>query len=156
MCCWVLAPLATIMAGLWPAISQWQCPGHSQNARFQSQLWICQGSRLLGSSILVIQASADLVVKNPPANTGDIRDVDLIPGSGRSPGEGHGNPLQDSCLENPRDWGAWRALVQGITKSWTRLKQLSTQIGHLSQKGKGMAYAYMHTPPQKCTWSWIL
>ena len=58
---------------------------------------------MLGSSILVIQASADLVVKNPPANTGDIRDVDLIPGSGRSPGEGHGNPLQDSYLENPRD-----------------------------------------------------
>ena len=42
-----------------------------------------------------------LAVKNPPANAGDIRDMDLIPGSGRSPGGGHGNPLQYSCLENP-------------------------------------------------------
>ena len=44
-----------------------------------------------------------LVVKNPPANAGDIRDVGLIPGSGRSPGGGYGNPLQYSCLENPTD-----------------------------------------------------
>ena len=47
-----------------------------------------------------------LVVKNPPANAGDIRDAGLIPGSGRSPGGGHGNPLQHSCLENPMDRGA--------------------------------------------------
>ena len=47
-----------------------------------------------------------LVVKNPPANAGDIRDTGLIPGLGRSPGEGHGNPLQYSCLENSRDRGA--------------------------------------------------
>ena len=50
-----------------------------------------------------------LVVKNPPANTGDIRDVGLITGSGRFPGGGHGNPLQYSCLENPMDRGAWGA-----------------------------------------------
>ena len=48
-----------------------------------------------------------LLVKNPPANAGDIRDVGLIPGSGRFPGGGHGNPLQYSCLENPTDKGAW-------------------------------------------------
>ena len=60
-----------------------------------------------------------LVVKNPPASAGDIRDVSLIPGSGRSPGEGNGNPLQDSCLENPMDGGAWRATVHGVTKSQT-------------------------------------
>ena len=47
-----------------------------------------------------------LVVKNPPANTGDIRDTGSIPGSGRSPGGGHDNPLQYSCLENPMDRGA--------------------------------------------------
>ena len=47
-----------------------------------------------------------LVLKNLPANAGDIRDVGLIPGSGRSPGRGHGNPLQYSCLENPMDRGA--------------------------------------------------
>ena len=49
------------------------------------------------------------MVKNPPANEGDLRDVGLIPGWGRSLGEGHGNPLQYSCLENPMDTGAWRA-----------------------------------------------
>ena len=47
-----------------------------------------------------------VVVENPPANTGDIRDSGLIPGLGRSPGGGHGNPLQYSCLENPMDRGA--------------------------------------------------
>ena len=52
-----------------------------------------------------------LVVKNLPANAGDIRDVGLIPGSGRSPGGGHGNPLQYSCLENPMDRGAGQATV---------------------------------------------
>ena len=48
-----------------------------------------------------------LVVKNPPANAGDVRDAGLIPGSGRAPGGGHGKPLQYSCLENPMDRGAW-------------------------------------------------
>ena len=52
-----------------------------------------------------------LVVKNLPDDTEDKRDVGLIPGLGRSPGEGHGNPLQDSCLENTMDRGAWRATV---------------------------------------------
>ena len=49
------------------------------------------------------------MVKNPPANAGDIKDDGLIPGLGKSPGEGHGNPLQYSCLENPMDRGAWWA-----------------------------------------------
>ena len=59
-----------------------------------------------------------LVVKNP-ANTGDIRDVGLIPGLGRSPGGGRGNPLQYSSLENPMDRGAWRAAVCGVAQSRT-------------------------------------
>ena len=63
------------------------------------------------------------VVKNLPANAGDVRDVGSIPGSGTSPGEGHGNPLQCSCLENPMDRGAWRATVHGVTKSQTGLKR---------------------------------
>ena len=63
-----------------------------------------------------------LVVKNLPANAGDIRDTGLIPGSGRSTGGGHGNPLQYSRLENPMDREAWRAMVHGVTKSQTRLK----------------------------------
>ena len=61
----------------------------------------------------------ELVVKNLPANAGDTRDVGSIPGSRRSPGGGHGNPLEYSCLENPVDRGAWRATVRGVTKSWT-------------------------------------
>ena len=69
-----------------------------------------------------------LVVTNPPANAGDVRDVDLIPGSGRSPRGGRGNPLQYSCLENPMDRGAWQAIVHGVAKSWTRLKQLSRHM----------------------------
>ena len=60
-----------------------------------------------------------LVIKNPPANAGDIRDAGSIPGLGRSPGGGHGNPLQYSCLENPMDRGAWQALVHRVAKSQT-------------------------------------
>ena len=58
-----------------------------------------------------------LVVKNPSANTGDLRDAGSIPGSERSPREGNGNPLQYSCLENSMDRGGWRATVQGAAKS---------------------------------------
>ena len=61
------------------------------------------------------------MVKNPPANAGDAKDVGSIPGSGRFPGQGNGNPLQYSCLGNPMDREAWRATVHGISKSWTRL-----------------------------------
>ena len=53
------------------------------------------------------------MVKNPPANAGDVNDVDSVPGLGRSPGGGDGSPLQFSCLENPTDRGAWRASVLG-------------------------------------------
>ena len=56
------------------------------------------------------------MVKNPPANAGVAGVIGSIPGSGRSPGGGHGNPLQDSCLENPMDRGAWWATVHGITE----------------------------------------
>ena len=60
-----------------------------------------------------------LVVKNPPANAGDLRAVGLIPGSGRPSGGGNGSPLQCSCLENPMDRGAWWAAVHRVTKSQT-------------------------------------
>ena len=59
------------------------------------------------------------MVKNLPVNAGDVSDVGSIPGSGRSPGGGHGNPLQYSSLENPMDRGAWRATVHRVTKSQT-------------------------------------
>ena len=69
-----------------------------------------------------------LVVKNPPANAGDLRDVGSIPGLGRSLGEGNGNPLQYSCLANSMDRGVWQATVlPGVAKSQTRLKNLLFQ-----------------------------
>ena len=58
-----------------------------------------------------------LVLKNPSANEGDIRDTGLIPGLGRSPGGGHGNPLLCSCLENHMDRGTWRTTVHGVAES---------------------------------------
>ena len=62
------------------------------------------------------------MVKSTSASAGDLRDVGLIPGSGRSPGGEHGNPLQYSCLENPMDRGDYWATVHGVAKSQTRLK----------------------------------
>ena len=59
------------------------------------------------------------MVKNMPATEGDVRDVGSIPGLGRSPGEGHDNPLHYSCLENPMDRGAWRATVHRVAQSQT-------------------------------------
>ena len=66
------------------------------------------------------------VVKNLPPTAGDVKDSGLIPGSGRSPGGGHGNPLQGSCVENPMERRAWRATVHGVAKSRAQLKQIST------------------------------
>ena len=60
-----------------------------------------------------------LVVKNLPASAGDVRDESLFPGAGRSPGGGHGNPFQYSCLENRMDRGAWWATAHRVAKSWT-------------------------------------
>ena len=76
---------------------------------------------LLASVVPIGASQAVLVVKNPPANAGDIRDACLVPGLGRSPGGGCGNVLQYSCLENPMDRGSWQAKVHGVTKSWTQL-----------------------------------
>ena len=66
------------------------------------------------------------MVKNLPTSSGDTEDVGLIPGLERSSGGGNGNPLQYSCLENPMDGGAWQAIFHRVTKSQTRVKQLST------------------------------
>jgi len=75
------------------------------------------------------------VIKNPPANAGDVRDRGSIPGLGRSPGGGHGNRLQYSCVENPTVRGARWATVRRVTKSWTQLKRLNlhtqTDLKHL-------------------------
>ena len=68
-----------------------------------------------------------LVVMNPAANAGDVRDMGSIHGLGRSPGVENGNPFQYSSLDNPMDRGAWRATVHGVPKSWTWLKQCSSR-----------------------------
>ena len=74
----------------------------------------------LHSTISQLGASQEaLVVKNLPAITGDIRDVGSIPGLGRSPGGGHGNPLLYSCLENPMDRETWQAAVHRVAQSRT-------------------------------------
>ena len=67
----------------------------------------------------------ELMVENLPANSGDKRRDQFDPWSGKSPGGGHGNPLQYSCLENPMDRRAWQPMLHGVTKSQTQLKRLS-------------------------------
>ena len=70
---------------------------------------------------VLLKPNLELVVKNLPANARDLREVGSVSGSGRSPGGGHGNPLQYSCLENPMERGAWWATAHGVTKIRTRL-----------------------------------
>ena len=85
-------------------------PGSSVHGIFQARVleW-----GAIGFSMVM------LVVKSLSINEEDIRKASLIPGSGRSPREGNGNPLQYSCLENPMDRGTWWATVHRVTKSWT-------------------------------------
>ena len=90
-------------------------------AKSLTYIYICRASQVV------------LVVKNLSANAGDAGDPGSILGLGRSPGEGNGNPLQDSCLENPTDRGAWWTIVHGVAKSRARLKGLSRE------------YIYIHT-----------
>ena len=87
-----------------------------------------------------------LKVKNPPANAGDKRDSGSVPGSGRFPREGSGNPLQYSCLDNPMDRGAWRATVHRVAKSRTHLKLRSTHALMHS-----ISFAGSSVP---CPWYW--
>ena len=75
--------------------------------------------KFAGGQNVPLASQVALVVKNLPANAGDIRDMGSIPGLGRSARGGHGNPLQYSCLENPMDRGVWRAIVHRVTKSQT-------------------------------------
>ena len=86
------------------------------------------------------------MVKNLPAYAGDIRDSSLIPGWGRSPGGGHGNPLQFSCLESPMDRGAWRPTVHKVAKSRTQLKRLSTHTESLWRKSTQVSERSLQFP----------
>ena len=72
------------------------------------------------------------LVKNLPVRAGGARDLGSIPGSGRFPGGGHGNPLQYSCLETPRDRGAWWTAVYGVEQGRTQLKRLSSSSSSVS------------------------
>ena len=102
----------------------------------------------------------DLVVKNPPANAGGTGDLGLIPGSGRSPGGGNGNPFQYSCLENLMDRGVWRAIFHGVTKSQTRLsthecmwvtvRTLRSHYMSLSRERDDLIYALAGWPVPYC------
>ena len=87
-----------------------------------------------------------LVVKNPPANAGDVRDASSIPGLGRSSGEGNGHLLQYSCLENPIDRGAWGATVHRIAQSWTRLKRFSSRTQWAPEHLWGKCSCTVHKP----------
>ena len=96
--------------------------------------WLFQSRWYRSSTVcclprLIEASQVMLVVKNLPANARGVRDTGLIPGSGRSPGGGHGNPLQYSCLENSLDRGAWWATVRRIAQSWMWLKWLSMHTG---------------------------
>ena len=75
-----------------------------------------------------------LVVKNLLARAGDVRNIGLISGLGRSPGGGHGNPLQSSCLENPMDRGAYKATVHRVAKSRTQLKHITHMHAGMKQQ----------------------
>ena len=77
----------------------------------------------------------------------DIKDMGSIPGLGRSPGGGHGNPLQYSCLESPMDRGAWQATIHRVSKSQTRLKQLSTRL-HARACARAHTHTHTHTHRQ--------
>ena len=98
--------------------SLWSATHTSQHVTF----YLCS----FGNKVRAFPAA--LVVKNPRANAGDRRGSGSIPGWGRSPEGGHGNPPQYACLENPMDRGAWWATAHRVTHSQTPLKRLSTHV----------------------------
>ena len=119
------SPLTKTLPTLWSNVScPWEKVGkdaHSLPSFNISWEWLFSLAQLSSWASQVA-----LVVKSPPANAEDIRHAGLIPESGRSPGGGHGNQLQYSCLEKPMDRGAWWATVHRVAKSQTQLKQLDT------------------------------
>ena len=111
---------------------------------------------------MVWASQVALVVKNTLANTGDERDHGSIPGSGRSPAEGNGNPLQYSCLENPKDRGAWWATVHGVVDSdttkhthrhWEKLRSVASGARDQSSLS-GLGAVPCLCPQPVGTWGW--
>ena len=94
-----------------------------------------------GKIYLIWASQVVLMVQSLHANAGDITDMGSTPGSGRSPGGGHGNPPQYCCPENPMDRGAWKAMIHRVSKSQTWLKQLNTYISYLSLYPQPRAWA---------------
>ena len=88
----------------------------------QGRLGYFHSSAIVNNTVVNMTSQVALVVKILLPNAGDIRDPGVIPGSGRSPEEGNGNPFPYSCLGNPMDRGAWQAAVHAVAKCWTRLK----------------------------------
>ena len=86
----------------------------------------------------MLQEKVALVVRNPPACSGAIRDASLTPGLGRSPGRGNGNPFQYSYLGNPTDRGAWQATVYGVTKESDMTERLSTHTCYKGNHNKSL------------------
>ena len=89
---------------------------------------------------VISHCSSGAVVKNLPVNAGKEREEGSIPGLGRSPEAGNGDPLQYSCLRNPVDRGAWRAIVHGAAKGWAWLSNWHTHTGALWQLGLFTGY----------------
>ena len=100
--------------------------GHRNLQRSQRIIQSCVRKESPTRHITILPYQEALVVKNLPANAADTRDEGSVPGSGRSPGGRHGNPLQYLYLGNPMDREDWQATVHRAAKSWTRLKRLST------------------------------
>ena len=84
-------------------------------------LSVKESSWLVCHVVQIVASPGGTVIKKMPASVGDARDEGSIPGSGRSPGGGNGNPLQSSCVGNPMDRGVWGAAVHGVAKSQTQL-----------------------------------
>ena len=123
-------PMNTGMGSL--SLLQWIFPTQELNQGLLHCRWILYQLSYQGSLTFTLRGlgfPGGSVVKNLPANAGDVGDADLSPELGRLPGVGNGNPLQYSCLENSTHRGAWWATVHGVTKSWTQLSRhtLSTQ-----------------------------
>ena len=99
-------------------------------------------------TIVMTRATMDsqvaLVVNKPPATKWDIRHTGSIPGSGRSPGGGHGNPLHYPCLENPMDRGAWWATVHRVAKSWIWPTWLSMHAPWVQHLARSSRYSVLH------------
>ena len=112
---------------------------------------------LLGNAQKLSASHLALVVKNPPGNAGDLRDMVWISGLGRSPGGRHNNPLQYSCLENPMDRGAWWVIIHRVTKSRTLQQQLNAAFSilkALSFQVFEVCFCFLHHTSSK-TWGCV-